>query len=337
MPPLPTPSSSRCSARRRQQIVGQPPQAWCHNPEVLAFLLQHRSDSNVGPSNAQIQVAIESGGTTRHLSLASYPLFSPQDRSTVFGTLVVFRDATQEQLARNAGAEFVSSVSHELKTPLNTVAAYSELLMEPGDLGESMRIEAVNVIHDEVERMNSLIGNLLNISKLETGAMALERQGVNLRDLLHDSFESLRQNALGRGIEFRIDVPPNLGLVAIDKDLFRIALNNLLSNAIKYNVDGGRVAMTAEETGENGIEIRVRDSGIGIPAKHLEHVFDKYYRVGDSAVAARSGHGLGLHLAKQIVDLHHGSIRVTSEVGKGTEFCIQMSKQTATYREAVAA
>ena len=323
-----------------EDIVGRPPQAWCTHAAVLAFMLRHQAESGHGPRSAQTQLAIEGGSATRFLTLASYPLFSPQDRSNVFGTLIVFRDTTQEQLARKAGAEFVASVSHELKTPLATLASYSELLMDSGEVTQSSQIDAVNVIHDEVERMTALINNLLSISKLETGAMTLERQRVNLRDLLHDAFESLRQNALGRGIEFRIDVPPNIGLVAIDKDLFRIALNNLLSNAIKYNVQGGRVTMSAEETGDHDIEIRVRDSGIGIAPEHLEHVFDKYYRVAagdDSAAAIRPGHGLGLHLAKQIVELHHGQIRVTSEPGKGTEFCIQMTKQTAPYREALAA
>ena len=317
------------------EIIGRPLQSWCKNRDVLAFMLRHQGQGS--SRGAQTQLSIDHDGAARTLTLASYPLFSPQDQSNVFGTLIVFRDTTQEQLAKTAGAEFVASVSHELKTPLNTIYSYSELLMDAGAVSEKMRIEAVNVIHDEVERMTSLINNLLNISKLETGALALERQRVNLRDLLHDSFESQRQNALGRGITFRIEVPPNLGLVAIDKDLFRIALNNLLSNAIKYNVDGGEVTMSAEETGDNGIEIQVRDTGIGIPAEHLGHIFDKYYRVPDSATSARSGHGLGLHLAKQIVELHHGSLGVTSQRGKGTEFSIHMSKQTAPYREALAA
>ena len=149
----------------------------------------------------------------------------------------------------------------------------------------------------------------------------------------------MRQGALGKGIEFRIEVPPNLGLAALDKDLFRIALNNLLSNAIKYNVPGGKVTLAAEESGDHHLEIFVRDSGIGIPAEHRERIFDKYYRVTDSAAdgIARTGHGLGLYLVKQIVELHHGTIGVRSEPGKGTEFCIRIRKQTTPYEEAIAA
>ena len=322
----------------RDQIIGQPPQKWCANRDVLAFLVRHQGQASPSARAAQAEIALD-GPTPRQIALASYPLFSPQDHGNIFGTLVVFRDVTQEHLAKNAGAEFVAHVSHELKTPLNTLAAWSEVLMDVENLTDAMRIESANVIHDEVERMASLINNLLNISKLETGAMAIESQRVNLRDLLRDSFDSLRQSALGKGIEFRIEVPTNLGLASLDKDLFRIALNNLLSNAIKYNVPGGRVTLAAEESDDQHVDIFVRDSGIGIPAQHREQIFDKYYRVADSAADGipRSGHGLGLYLAKQIVELHHGTIGVRSEPGKGTEFCIRIRKQTTPYAEAIAA
>ncbi len=322
----------------RDQIIGHAPQKWCGNRDVLAFLVRHHGQCNSTGHATHAEIAFD-GATPRQIALASYPLFSPQDHDNVFGTLVVVRDVTQEHLAKNAGAEFVAHVSHELKTPLNTLAAWSEVLMDVENLTDALRIESANVIHDEVERMASLINNLLNISKLETGALALDSQRVNLRELLRDSFDSLRQGALGKGIEFRIEVPPNLGLAALDKDLFRIALNNLLSNAIKYNVPGGKVTLSAEETGDQHLEIFVRDTGIGIPAEHRERIFDKYYRVAESAAdgISRSGHGLGLYLAKQIVELHHGTIGVRSEPGKGTEFCIRIRKQTTPFDEAIAA
>jgi len=249
----------------------------------------------------------------------------------------VIRDATQEQLAREAGSTFVAHVSHELKTPLNTIAAYTEMLMDSPAPDEALRVEAINVIHDEAGRMAGLINNLLSISKLESGAMKIERQRVNLRDLLVDSFESLRASAHGKGLDFRIDVPPNLGAAALDKDLFRIALNNLLSNAIKYNRPGGFVALGAEESDDQTLSIHVRDGGIGVPADQRERIFEKYFRVGDPAAAGTSGHGLGLYLVRQIVDLHQGSITVQSEPGRGTEFCIRVRKLAAVYSEALAA
>lgn len=320
-----------------EQIIGQPPQGWCHPPEVLAFLMRQRSqqgDALWRP--AQAEVALQ-GPPQRHLLLASYPLFSPTDPSQLFGTLVVVRDVTQERLARDAGAEFVASVSHELKTPLNSLKAYSELLMDTGGNDEAVRVEAVNVIHAEVDRMAGLINNLLNISKLETGAIALATSRVNVHDLLAGAFEAQRQNALGKGLQLRIDVPANLGLAALDKELMRVAVNNLLSNAIKYNRAGGEVLLSAHETEDEHLEIRVRDSGIGIPPAQCARVFDKYFRADDPAAAGRSGHGLGLYLVRQIVELHHGTVSVQSEPGQGSEFCVRLKKLPALYEEAMPA
>jgi two-component system sensor histidine kinase VicK len=319
------------------QAVGRALREWCTQPLLLEFLLRHQVRAGeAAPRAARAELSLD-GVPARQLSLASYPLFAPQDRGSVFGTLIVIRDTTQEHLAREAGADFVAHVSHELKTPLTSITSYSELLMDSPAPDEALRVEAVNVIHDEAQRMAGLINNLLSISKLETGAMKLERQRVNLRELLADSFESQRQSALGKGLDFRIDVPPNLGAAALDKDLFRIAINNLLSNAIKYNRPGGHVVLSAEDSDEQTLAIHVRDGGIGIPADQRERIFDKYFRVRDAAAAGRSGHGLGLYLVRQIVDLHQGSITVDSQPGRGTEFCIRVRKLAAVYGEAQAA
>jgi signal transduction histidine kinase len=326
-----------------EQIVGQPPKLWCKVPALLAFLTRQRMRAGVAtflPAQADIVLA---GSPPRFLSLSAQPLPTPQDSSSVFGTLVVIRDTTQEQLSRTAGADFVMQVSHELKTPLASIVAYAELLMGDDGADPGLRVEAVNVIHDEAQRMAGLINNLLNIAKIDAGTTALKRQRVHLHDLLVDAFESQRQGALGQGLDFRIDVPPNLGAAALDKDLFRIALNNLLSNAIKYNQPGGFIALSAEEEGDQTLVIRIRDGGIGIPADQVERIFDKYYRVADNrsdsrpGAAARKGHGLGLHLVRQIIDLHQGGITVQSTPGQGSEFCIRVRKLAAVYEEALPA
>jgi signal transduction histidine kinase len=209
--------------------------------------------------------------------------------------------------------------------------------MDTGGNDEAVRVEAVNVIHAEVDRMAGLINNLLNISKLETGAIALATSRVNVHDLLAGAFEAQRQNAPGKGLQLRIDVPANLGLAALDKELMRVAVNNLLSNAIKYNRAGGEVLLSAHETEDEHLEIRVRDSGIGIPPAQCARVFDKYFRADDPAAAGRSGHGLGLYLVRQIVELHHGTVSVQSEPGQGSEFCVRLKKLPALYEEAMPA
>jgi signal transduction histidine kinase len=310
----------------RPEIIGEPPHKWCDNPELLALIAGVRSHrAIVGARTIDYTPAGQPG---RRISASTYPLFSPRDPAMLLGTLVLFRDVSEEHRAREAGAEFVAQVSHELKTPLANVAAYSELLMDHGMLDETERVNAVNVIHDETERATALITNLLNLSKLEAGTLPMNRQRVQMADVLYDAADSMGKAAQTRNIGIDVLVAPDLGSARLDKTLFRVALDNLISNAIKYSDPGSRVTLSAEKVGDLEMKIVVRDRGIGIPAADLDKIFHKYYRSSEKALAERPGHGLGLYLAKQIIEMHHGSISVASELGKGTEFTLQFGAQT---------
>ena len=256
------------------------------------------------------------------------------EKEHVFGTLVVFRDVTLETLAKQSRGEFVAHVAHELKTPLNVLAMYSEALA--GQDGESLdtRIEAVNIIRDEVERLSTLINNLLSITKMEMGSMSLNRNRVKLRDLLQDSFNTASRNSAAQGLNFHLDLPKEMSAVSADKDLLRIAINNLLTNAVKYNIPHGHVTLFAEET-EATIRIGVRDSGIGIAPAEQQRIYEKFYRSNDDAVRGKSGHGLGLALTKDIVTLHHGELRLDSTPGEGTEFIIELKKEANFLQQAI--
>ena len=198
-------------------------------------------------------------------------------------------------------------------------------------------VNAVNVIHDEVERAAALINNLLNISRLETGTLPIARQRVKLADLLRDSAEKMRKNADTKGVKLELKIPPDLESIALDKELFRVAIDNLLSNAVKYSDTGGTVTLTAMHLNDDEMKISVRDQGIGMSPEDCNKVFDKYYRSSNPLVASRNGHGLGLYVARQIVELHHGKLSVASELGKGTEFTIQFGVQPARLKEATKA
>ncbi len=319
----------------RDEIVGRPVQEWCPQPQVQAFLMRFRNAPSATGYASMEYAPLDN--PARRISVTAFPLFSPRDRDTLFGRLIVFRDVSEEYRARQAGAEFVAHVSHELKTPLATLSAYSELLLDYASLAESERVTAVNVIHGEVERMTGLINNLLNISKLETGTMQLARTRVKIHDLLQDSFETTLNHALGKGIQLHLNIPPDLGSVKMDKSLFRIAIDNLLSNAIKYSNPGGNVTLSAQLLDDsNQIQVSVRDDGIGIAAEDCAKVFDKYFRAANQATASRNGHGLGLYLAKQIVELHQGAISVKSEPGKGSEFTVTFKAMPVNLEESQA-
>jgi signal transduction histidine kinase len=316
---------------KRSEIIGEPPHKWCRNKEVLALLARLGKQGGI-VSTGSIEYSPEDD-PERRISASTYPLFSPRAGNMLLGMLVLFRDVTEEYRARQAGSEFVAQVSHELKTPLANISAYSELLMEHAGLDEGERVNAVNVIHDETERATALITNLLNLSKLDTGTLPIHRQRVQMADVLRDAADSMGKAAQTKNIAIDLTLPPDLGSARVDKSLFRVVIDNLISNAIKYSDPGSRIRIAAEKLDDLEMKITVRDSGIGISPADAEKVFDKYFRSDDKALGARPGHGLGLYLAKQIVELHHGSIDVKSEPGKGSEFTVQFQAQSQTLEE----
>jgi signal transduction histidine kinase len=270
----------------------------------------------------------------RRVSVNGYPLFSPRDASAVLGTLVVCRDITSEGMARRSGAEFVAHVSHELKSPLNVIGMYAEQLLGEDGASKAFRVEAVNVIQDEVDRLSALVNNLLNITKIEMGNISVVRQRVKLGELLGDVLENVGRSGRAAGCKLQLDLPPELSPVSLDKDLFRVALNNLLSNAIKYSRPGGAVRLSAEEDPEE-IRIAVQDQGLGIAPEDLERIFEKFYRSPDEDVRKRTGHGLGLSLTREIVELHHGRIEVRSRPGEGSEFTIRLRKDAGLVQQSI--
>jgi signal transduction histidine kinase len=303
-----------------EQVLAQPPELWCEDMPLRALLAAVRNGSPDARRRSTIEFT-PARVPDKHLCATIQPL-SGDEPDLTFGTLVVLRDATREQLARQASSDFVAHVSHELKSPLNVIGMYAELLADPASMDEQ-RVQAINTIQDEAERMATLVNNLLNVSKLETGAMRPERHRVKLDELLRDCFQLAQPRAHSRQVRLDLQLARELDAVSADKDLLRIALNNLLNNAIKYSDAGASVTLSAEQ-GEHEVVITVRDTGIGIAPEDQARVTEKFYRVPETGTAARGGHGLGLYLAKQIVELHHGRLGLDSEPGHGSTFSIHL-------------
>ncbi|MBT8444279.1 MAG: PAS domain-containing protein [Gammaproteobacteria bacterium] len=316
-----------------QEILRKRPSEWCMHEEALNFLRRFEKTSTANFYTETVRFS-RSDLLDKRISIKAYPLFSPQNPEAVFGRLVVLRDVTKEALAEEGRANFVAHVSHELKAPLHTLGLYAEALQ--GDTGqeEEFRIEAYNVIHDEVERLRSLVENLLSITKIEIGNLKIDKQRVRLQDLLRDAFNHVSASGRDKKLKFEMDLPPELTAVAVDKDLLRIAINNLLVNAIKYTPAGGRISMSATET-DSAIEIRVADNGIGISPEDQDKIFDKFYRAESEEVRKIGGHGLGLPLAREIIELHRGQLSVSSERGKGSEFVACLWKDTGLVKQAI--
>jgi len=306
---------------------------WCVNPELLEVISRYSAEPAASFLSETVRLVVGSN-KNKTLSIKAYPLFAPTESTKIYGTLIVFRDISKEAAMHRQQGEFVAHVAHELKTPLNTLSLCTEALFnDDGDDPES-RVEAANIMHDEIERLAGLIDNLLSITKIETGQISVERQRLRLRDFLQDTFDVASRGEKARELTFEIDLPPDVPSIMADKDLLRIAINNLLTNAVKYSRPGGVVTMNCEET-EQTIRILVRDTGIGIAPDEQDRIFDRFYRSENAEARQRSGHGLGLSLARDIVQLHHGTLTVNSTPNEGSDFVIEIWKEAGLLKQVI--
>ena len=315
------------------QVLGQKPRAWCEHPELLDFLDRYHGRNALHRAESMEFQPDES--SQRRVTVGGYPMVHARSGPEISGTLMLFRDVTSEMLTKQRQAEFVNHVAHELKTPLATLAMYTESLVGKEGAAEDFRVEACSVIQDEVERLSSMISTLLSIARIETGSVTLERQRVRPSEFLRDVFETVSRSAARSNLSFRFEVPQELPQIFIDKEMMRVVVNNLMTNAIKYNREGGEVSLYAEESSDAFV-IRVRDNGLGIPTEDVERIFEKFFRSDTHKTLAIEGHGLGLTLARQIVELHGGEISVESAPGDGSEFSVTLRKTSALLQEPVA-
>ncbi len=246
-------------------------------------------------------------------------------RDMVCGVVAVLHDITREKEISQMKNDFVSHVSHELKTPLASITAYAEMLADGEADDEETRVEFYSIIQNQANRLNRLIEDILNTARIDSGLIKLDKQPVSLTVLIEEQLAMIRGFADEKNIEVVGQKPIIFDQVYVDRDMMAQVVVNLLSNAVKYTPAGGRVSIETEvDNNSDVVRVRVTDNGIGIPADDIDHVFDKFYRVGVNKKQAR-GTGLGLNLVKQIIEkLHNGKVFVTSKVGQGSTFGFEL-------------
>jgi two-component system phosphate regulon sensor histidine kinase PhoR len=247
----------------------------------------------------------------------------------VCGAVAVLHDVTREKQIQQMKNDFVSHVSHELKTPLASITAYSEMLAD-GEANDEQTIkEFCLVIQSQAQRLNRLIEDILNISRIESGLVKVEKKAVSLTILIEEQMQMIKSYAEEKNIEIIGQEPIVFDQVHADKDMISQVIVNLLSNAVKYTPSGGSVKIETEvDETENLIRVSVTDTGVGIPGDEIEHVFDKFYRIGANNKQAK-GTGLGLNLVKQIVEkVHEGRVFVSSKSGVGSTFGFEVPLAT---------
>ena len=221
--------------------------------------------------------------------------------------------------------DFVSNVSHELKTPLSSIKAYVEMLVDGEAEDEATRREFYEIISSETDRLHRLIENILNISRIESGVVKVVREPTSLTSVAKQVLDVAAPQAKLKGIELVENLAPVYHQIEADRDMVYQAVLNLISNAIKYTPEGGKVTVSVSADEQRGVAVcNVSDTGMGIPADDLSHIFDKFFRVRANNKMAK-GTGLGLTLVKHIVEMvHDGKLSVTSEEGKGSTFGFEL-------------
>jgi signal transduction histidine kinase len=215
---------------------------------------------------------------------------------------------------------FLSRMSHELRTPLNAIIGFSEVLGDEvfGSLNEK-QAEYIGDIHASGHHLLSLINDILDLARVETGNLALNVSTFNLAAAIDNAFVLMRERAARSGITLQNEIDPSIETFNADERKIKQVLINLLTNAVKFTESGGSVLLVAQRVAL-GVEITVRDTGIGVAAGDFERIFEDYGQARDDYATSQEGTGLGLALCKRLVEAHGGKIYVESEVGVGSTF-----------------
>ncbi|MBQ9279772.1 MAG: PAS domain-containing protein [Clostridia bacterium] len=241
------------------------------------------------------------------------------------GVIVVVHDTTKQAKLDDMRKEFVSNVSHELKTPLTSIKTYAETLLEQGedDLDEESRVKFLNVILSEANRMSRLVADLLQLSKFDYKNVAWNKINFDIADLTKQICEKHKIQAEKKNQILECYVTSNVPEVYGDRDGIERVITNILINSVKYTPEGGNIKVYIGAVHDDAY-IKIIDNGIGIPEKDLPRVFERFYRVDKARSREMGGTGLGLPIAKEIIEANNGSIDIKSEVNKGTEVIIKV-------------
>jgi len=240
---------------------------------------------------------------------------------TLFGAYLLWRDVRREVGLADLRSQFVSSVSHELKTPLTAIRMFAETLRLGRSKDTAMRMEYLDTIVNESERLTRLLNNVLDFSKIEQGKRNYHPAPASLPEIVRTAARAMEYPLKQRGFKLEVEVDEGLPEIRIDRDAIEQAVLNLLSNAMKYSGESRTVSLNVRREGDCAL-IRVTDKGIGIDPKDQARIFEKFYRVPTRENQSLPGTGLGLALVAHIAKAHGGSVRVESTPGEGSAFSI---------------
>lgn len=248
-----------------------------------------------------------------------------QKRKGSISLLFVFHDITELKKTERVRKDFVANVSHELRTPLTSIKGFVEALRDGAINDPEKSLQFLSIISQHADRMNKIVTDLLQLSRIESKDFTLKIEPFFLKELLDEVSSTLKNSSQEKSQILEISLPSPDLRVSADRHWITQALTNLVDNAIKYTPEKGKIKIEARDKGES-VEIAVIDNGIGIPQKDLPRIFERFYRVDKGRSRESGGTGLGLSIVKHIIEAHSGKVEVKSQEGKGSEFSFRLKK-----------
>lgn len=281
----------------------------------LIELIKKILDSGSGRSE---EVVIQ---TPREIFFNVQATVAPNCKDGEVCAVLVFHNVTETKCLERVRKDFVANVSHELKTPLTSIKGYIEALLDGARDDPNRCLEFLQILQKHTDRLNSLIADLLVLSRIESGQYTWKRDAVKIDEVIERAVADLKPLAEKKQHRLTVILHPGLSPAIGDEGKLTQVMINLLDNAIKYTPENGGITLEAKQSGD-AVEIVVSDTGIGIPRKDLSRIFERFYRVDLARSRELGGTGLGLSIVKHIVEAHNGSIHVESEPGKGSKFTL---------------
>ena len=293
--------------------------SWSRDPDLQKLVQQVLGNPGAAPQGAEITLGHGGGEETLQVTASAVPrALSGQPLA-----ILVFHDVTQLKRLEAARRDFVANVSHEIRTPLTAIRGYAETLRS-GALDDRQRAQQfLGVIERHSERLSRLTDDLLALSDLELGRVALRKTRMSVESAVDTAIDVVRDKAERGQIELEKQMAPALPPLVADHDRVVQVLVNLIDNAVKYSPPGATVTVSAALQAE-AIELDVRDTGTGIPSQDLPRLTERFYRVDKARSRELGGTGLGLAIVKHIVQAHGGALRIDSTLGKGTTVRVQL-------------
>lgn len=297
----------------RTDLPGRPLYEATRVPEIGQALRSARTSGETVDGEA----SVGDGLRRRALEIHAAPLLNGGGQ--VIGAVAVLHDVTQLQRLEGIRRQFVSNVSHELKTPLTAIRGYVETLLDAQDLDQATRQRFLERIRIQTARLSALVTDLLSLSRIEAGEDAVERRPLDLRVPVMEATRALRSAAEAREVRLLFDLPEHPVIVVGEEESLRQAFSNLIDNAIKYSDERGRVEIELRVEGQRAVVV-VADQGVGIEPHQLDRIFERFYRVDRARSRDLGGTGLGLAIVKNVAQAMGGEVSVTSGPGEGSRF-----------------